>query len=353
VLIEKEYLKLSEILYYLQRFGDLNPEIISAISRIRDAENFIQWLRENYHYRLYPIPRYEALGLKKYYVTIYSNYYRLHLLDFYDAFDGNTTLIFRDVNNPLVINAVIYYNSTNFDKVLDYLQDEGIIFHYDIHKIEKEEFYPIDYSTFNFNKGVFEGLLSSPREPFELPDLTEGFSPDDLDVKILGKKQARADISLKDLSSLLGVSFKDVLYHTQAHVIGKGLIKGYNVYLYKPDFRLEVNFKEEEVLEELSKIPSMYYVYKLDDKSYVAHILDSSFTLLSYLKFISSLKEKDTIETYLHPTDNDYAIIASIPYEHFEEGRWNFNTEVMMLRAEKLVKKIEKEEKNKKEEKNN
>ncbi|MFP3202395.1 MAG: hypothetical protein RXR43_09165 [Sulfolobus sp.] len=108
-------------------------------------------LRENYHYRLYPIPRYEALGLKKYYVTIYSNYYRLHLLDLYDAFDGNTTLIFRDVNNPLVINAVIYYNSMNFDKVSDYLLDEEIIFHYDIHKIEKEEFYPIDYSIFNFN----------------------------------------------------------------------------------------------------------------------------------------------------------------------------------------------------------
>jgi DNA-binding Lrp family transcriptional regulator len=79
-----------------------------------------------------------------------------------------------------------------------------------------------------------------PREPFELPDLTEGFSPDDLDVKILGKKQEKSVSSLKDLSSLLGVSFKDVLYHTQAHVIGKGLIKGYNVYLYKPGFRLEV-----------------------------------------------------------------------------------------------------------------
>ena len=66
-----------------------------------------------------------------------------------------------------------------------------------------------------------------PREPFELPDLTEGFSPDDLDVKILGKKQEKSVSSLKDLSSLLGVSFKDVLYHTQAHVIGKGLIEGY------------------------------------------------------------------------------------------------------------------------------
>lgn len=82
----------------------------------------------------------------------------------------------------------------------------------------------------------------------------------------------------------------------------------------------------------------MYHVYKLDDKSYVAHILDSSSTLLSYLKFISSLKEKDTIETYLHPYDQQYMITASIPYEHFEKGRWNFNTEVMMLRAEKLVK---------------
>jgi len=65
VLIQKEALKLSEVLYYLQRFGNLNPKIIGAISRIKDAEKLIQWLRDRYHYRLSPFARYESLGLKK------------------------------------------------------------------------------------------------------------------------------------------------------------------------------------------------------------------------------------------------------------------------------------------------
>jgi hypothetical protein len=46
---------------------------------------------------------------------------------------------------------------------------------------------PISITT-PFNPLFYE----VPREPFELPDLTEGFSPDDLDVKILGKKQEKS-----------------------------------------------------------------------------------------------------------------------------------------------------------------
>nr|WP_152943030.1 AsnC family protein [Acidianus ambivalens] len=335
---------LSEILYYLQRFGDLNPKVIGAISRIKEANKLIQWLRENFHYRLAPIPRYEALGLKKYYVTIYSNYADISLYNTYELFDGITSFILRDVINPLVLNLSIYYNSTDFDRVLDYLQDEGIIYHYDIHKVEEEKFYPIDYSIFDFEKREFTGILNSPREPFELPDLTEGFFPDEVDMKIIGKKQERTISSLKDISTMLGISFKDALYHTQAHVIGKGLIKGYSIYLYKPDFRLEISFSEEDTLEELSRIPSMYLAYKLDDKTYYAHVFDNSSRLLNYLDFISSLKGKDTIEVYIHPFNEKFMFTASIPYEHFENGRWNFNTEVMMLRAEKLVKKIEEKE---------
>ncbi|WP_240872251.1 AsnC family protein [Acidianus infernus] len=274
-------------------------------------------------------------------MTIYFNYYDVSIDDLYNLFDWTTVFILRDLMNPLIINISILYTSRDFENVLDYLQDEGIIYHYDIHKVEEEKFYPIDYSVFDFERGEFQDFLPFSREPFELPDLTEGFIPDDLDVKIIGKKQERTDLSLKDLSNALGISFKDVLYHTQAHVIGKGLIKGYNVYLYRPDFRLEVIFNEKEVLDELTKIPNMYFVYKLDDKSYVAHISDISSRLIPYLKFISSLKKKDTIEVYIHPTDENHLLISSIPYEHFEKGRWNFNTEVMKLRAEKLVKKLE------------
>ncbi|BDC18774.1 AsnC family protein [Acidianus sp. HS-5] len=342
MLIEKEKLILSEVLYYLQRFGDLNPKVIGAISRIKDVDKYILWLRQNFQYNLYPFSRWQTLGLKKYYVTIYSNYPNISLDDLYELFDGTPTFILRDVLNPLVINLSVYYNSSKFDEVLDYLQGEGIIYHYDIHEVKEEKFYPIDYSNFDFEKREFTGILSSPKEPFELPNLTEGFSPDDIDVKIIGKKQAKAYSSLKEISTMLGISFKDVLYHTQAHVIGKGLIVGYAARLFKPDFRLEVSFGEEDTLEELSRIPSMHFAHKLDDETYYVHVVDNSSRLLDYLDFISTLKSKDTIEVYIHPINKRYVFTASIPYEHFQNGRWNFNTQVMMLRAEKFAKKLEK-----------
>ncbi len=324
----------TKLLYYLQRFGDLNPLVIGAISGIKDPVKLISELKSRFTFRAYPFVREELLGLKKYAVTLY---FRKHvtLENINHIFDGTLSYALRDLLNPNIVNLSVYYNNSSFIKILDILLDKDIIYYYDVKEIKNTMIYPFDYSHFNYGKGEFEGISERGRFPFELPDLSDDFKPDYHDIVILGKKQARADFSLKDISRVLNLPFKEVLKHYQEHVIGKGLISAYVVALTKSDYRLIVKFNEEETLHYLSRIPEFYSAYKLDDGSYIGHIRGRNSTLIKYLEFISQAKREDDIRVNIHPIEKDYVFTASIPYEHYN-GRWEFNTELMIMRAEEM-----------------
>lgn len=246
----------------------------------------------------------------------------------------------RDLLKPNIINISIYYNSNvNFVRVLENLIDQSLIYYYELNKIDETLVYPFDYSKFNFDLGEFEGIGEKERVPFELVDLSDDFKLDYYDMVILGKKQARTVFSLKDISSFFKMPFKEALKHYQGHVIGKGLIFAYIVTLTIPDYRLLVKFKNDDVLNYLTRIPEFYSAFKLDDGSYIGHILGRNSTLIKYLEFISEAKRKfdDDITVNIHPADKDHIYTASIPYEHYENGKWEFNPEVMIMRAEKIA----------------
>ncbi|ARM76946.1 AsnC family protein [Acidianus manzaensis] len=331
--------KLSTLLYYIQRFGDLNPKILGLLSGIKDAEELISYLRNNYEYRTFPFFNEKALGLDKYIFTIYSRR-KFDLLKLYEMFDGMIGFALRDVFNPSSINLMIYSNSLSFFKIFDYLLDNDFIYHYEyLGKVKSRLIYPLDYSMFNFETKEFEGISPREREPFQNVDLTDDFKPDYYDVRIIGMKQERTDVGLKELSSLLGISFRDLLYHYQKHVAGKGLIPSYITYFTRFTFRLQVIFNKEETLRYLTRIPTLYYVHVLDNY-YVAHILGWKGQLLKYVEFIKEAEYEFNDKVYLsvHPYTSKYLLTASIPYEHFtEDGKWDFNVERMISKAEKVI----------------
>ncbi|AWR96750.1 hypothetical protein DFR86_03720 [Acidianus sulfidivorans JP7] len=234
-------------------------------------------------------------------------------------------------------------------RIFDYLLDAGFIYHYEYIGKVKESFpYPIDYSMFNFETNEFEGIYLKGREPFKNVELFDNFKPDYEDVRIIGKKQARSDIGLKELSSHLDTSFRDVLYHYQKHIAGKGLISSYITTIVKPHYRLHVIFGKKETLDYLTRIPTLYYVHSLDNH-YVAHILGRRLELFRYIDFIKEVEStsNDNIIITLHPYNEKYIFTASIPYEHFTpEGNWEFNVEKMYSNAEKIVEEISQKNRN-------
>lgn len=339
--------ELAKLLYYLQRFGDLNPKILGAIARIKNAEELVSFLKKNFEYNLYPYVYEDALGLRKYFFVIYTRK-RTSLVDIYNIFDGIIGYALRDLFRQEKIYLLVYFNRNlvNLVRFFDYLLDNKLIYHYEYLGVAKRSLpYPLDYFKFNFEKKEFEGI-GRIRLPFENPPLYDDFSPDYYDVVILGKKQEIAYMNLKEISEALKIPFRDVLYHYQKHIVGKGLVIAYNVQLNTFHYRLQVIFEKEETAEYLTKIPSLFLIYRLQDDNhkeiYIAHIWGNYSQLVDYVGFIKEAKYlfNDNVEVTIHPYTKDmrYYLGASIPYEHFtKEGRWDFNVERMILKAEKFL----------------
>lgn len=338
-ILSENYKEIVKILHYIQRFGELTPKLIGALSGVKNAEEIISFLKKNYEFRSFPYVYEEALRLSKHIFVVYTKKW-IDLPNFYNFFDGLVGYALRDLLHPEKIYLMIYFNgNTNFIRVFDYLLDNELIYHYEyLGRVKENHPYSLDYSRFNFEKKEFEGI-GRERLPFENPPLYDDFDPDYYDVIILGKKQEKADMNLKEISETLNIPFKDVLYHYQKHIVGKGLIAGYLVYFAKLKYRLHVIFEKKETLDYLSKIPTFYYVYKLDNEAYIGHVLGFSLNeLLDYTDFIKRAKYlfNDNVEVSIHPYNFRHMFTASIPYEHFtKEGKWDFNVERMIMKVEK------------------
>ncbi|AWR95314.1 AsnC family protein [Acidianus brierleyi] len=332
--------EISKVLYYVQRFGDLSPKLITALSGIKEATKIIENLKEKYKMLPYPIERADKLNLKRYYVEVYFSK-NIDLLKLYEAFNGITVAINRDMlNDKKYIIGIMYSKNADFIRGLEYLVDIGLIHYYELYEEEEKQVYPIDYSTFDFEKGKFsEDFIKNPRQPFELPDLSDNFKPDEIDIKILGKKQEQNDFTLKDISSSLGIPFKEVLYHYQAHVVGRGLISAYHVFLGKFDFKMSLIYdSDEEVDNALSRIPTLISISHLSDNTSKATLVAQSHMLYKILEFITRIQKDSKISFTIHPLfpPFEYSLTASIPYEHFNK-KWEFNVEELLMKEEEIL----------------
>jgi len=325
----------SKVLYYVQRFGDLNPKIVGALGKLHNAEHIINALKSRNKLFVSLSPRHISLGLKFYIVYSIANP-RILLSNLYNILDNIPYLLAKNVMNPKeLIIGLVYTKQPSFIRGLEALVSAGVIKYYEVYEETQRLEYPIDYSSFDFKEWKYRNnFLVSEREPFDFPDLSDDFYPDTYDVTILGKKQAHPTYSLKDISQSTRIPFKDVLYHYQNHIVGKGLISVYRVLLFIPDYRISIFFKDDkDLISELSRIPTLLYISKSEEMDY-AMIVGQNYMLFDILNYLNSLSEKYTdISIKVHPNNSNYSLTASIPYEHFN-GKWNFNPEVMVLRAE-------------------
>ncbi|AWR95241.1 AsnC family protein [Acidianus brierleyi] len=328
----------SKVLYYVQRFGDLNSQVIGALSKVKSTKTIIDELRLKKKLFVSLSPRHRSLGLK-YYIAYAIGNYNISLLNVYNILDEIPVVIARNIMNPKeLVMGLVYTTHPSFIRGLEALVSAGVIKYYEVYEETQRLEYPIDYSSFDFKEWKYRNnFLVSEREPFDFPDLSDDFYPDTYDVTILGKKQAHPTYSLKDISQSTRIPFKDVLYHYQNHIVGKGLISVYRTYLFPIDYRISIFFKDDkDLISELSRIPTLLYISKSEEMDY-AMIVGQNYMLFDILNYLNSLSEKYTdISIKVHPNNSNYSLTASIPYEHFN-GKWNFNPEVMVLRAEESL----------------
>ncbi|MCG3109102.1 hypothetical protein L3N51_01392 [Metallosphaera sp. J1] len=341
---------ISKVLMYIQRFGDLNPKIIGALARMKNAESVIKLIKEEFSLHTSYLVRYKSIGLKAILALVNSDP-RIELTDIYEMLDGFTTFVGRDqiYNEKLIINLVFPQKFENeIINILTELEEHNM---FEIEKLldfEDSIQFAYDFSTYDFKLRRYKDqFLVEPREPVYFPDLSDGFEPDWVDLQIIGKKQARNYLTLKQIANLINVKYKTVLKHYQEHVIGKGLITAFGIRLNgRYQTRLSIIFNEnEEFLRELTRIPTLTHVHRLSGNTYFGIAFLEDPISGKILEYISQLKYKYHVDAdiMIHPFEPrlKYLLAASIPYEHFTvDGRWTIDTQKMLDNVRKVKAKL-------------
>ncbi|MCH4816037.1 MAG: hypothetical protein QXY87_05550 [Saccharolobus sp.] len=345
--------KLAKLLHYVQRFGDHNHELLWKLTGIQDVKDVLSKLKV----LVGPSPKFHTLGLSLFHTTIrLSKESKLQPLAFYYLLDGMITASLKDVltNDTIILTAVFPKGRWDFVQILEMINEKGLIKDYKTYLEYKKEVYPVDYSTFNFDTLTFENaILDKPREPFQLPDLTDDFKPDWIDIYTLGKKQENPLRSWDEIAKSLDISTDEVVDHYFNHVVGKGLVDAFYTYLGKTDFRMSliVNDTNEEIARELSRIVTLLRIsYLHNDKIYAA-IIGQKHMLLDIMEFINKLSSAYhfSYEIYVHPITplKDFVRTYSIPYEHFtKDNKWSITLRELKENFEKELNRVLEERKN-------
>ncbi|BCS93636.1 hypothetical protein [Metallosphaera javensis (ex Sakai et al. 2022)] len=341
---------ISKALMYIQRFGDLNPKILGALAKMKNADSVIKLVKEQFSLYTSYIPRYRSLGLKAIFTLVNADP-RIELVDIYEIFDGFTAFIGRDqiFNDKLIITLII---PPKFEKdiinVFNELENRNMLEVTSLYDTEDSIQFTYDFSTYDFKLRRYKDqFLVEPREPVYFPDLSDGFEPDWVDLQIIGKKQERNYLTLKQIANLINVKYKTVLKHYQEHVIGKGLITAFGIRLNgENQTRLSIIFdKNEEFLRELTRIPTLTHVHRLGKNTYFGIAFLENSISGKILEYISQLKYKYHVDAdiMIHPFEPrlKYLLAASIPYEHFTvDGRWTIDTQKMLDNVRKVKAKL-------------
>ncbi|BBL47322.1 MULTISPECIES: hypothetical protein [Metallosphaera] len=341
---------ISRVLMYIQRFGDLNPRILGALAHNKNMDSVIKLIKEEFSLNVSYIARYKSIGLKALFLLVNADP-RIELVDIYEIFDGYPVFVERDQtrNEKLIIGLTIPPKFENdIVNIINELEQRGVFDIIDFLNIEDSIQFTYDFSTYDFKLRRYkEQFLVEPREPVYFPDLSDGFEPDWIDLQIIGKKQERNFLSLKDIAKMIGENYRTVLRHYQEHIIGKGLISVFGIRLNgENQTRISIIFDEnEDFLRELTRIPTLTHVHRLSKNKYygIAFLEDSIAS--GILEYISQLKYKYHVDAdvMIHPFEPrlKYLLAASIPYEHFTvDGRWTMDKQRIRDSIERVVRKL-------------
>lgn len=173
---------------------------------------------------------------------------------------------------------------------------------------------------------------------------------DRIDIMILNELEKNAECGLSDIAKLVDVSPQTVRYHLQNHVIAKGLIEGYVVFL--PHFKaasdtycFRFNFYDKKNMAR--------FALSLENKPFVRSIgkifgKDALFVNLylprkefrGFTDSLSKLIRNDLMKSY------DYIIEDSsrtkgetIPYQSFKGKSWIYNHEEHIEKLKEIARK--------------
>lgn len=247
-----------------------------------------------------------------------------------------------------------------FESFLSKLQDSGVARNFEVIWSTCFQGIPVSTRWFSFEGGTWvfnweEWIKEVETIKGTLPHTL--LEPDDWPIKVdyedlLIIKELEIDgrASITDISKKVGIPLERAKYHFREHVLKRGLVEGYQVEIYGVPFILreacffKFEFDNYEKMTKfalsLSDKPFATFVGKvLGEDALISHIKLPRWEFTNFIGTLSTLVRRGFLKQYHYTVQDMYQTWReTIPYEHFENGRWNYDNEKHLQKIEELLK---------------
>jgi len=250
-------------------------------------------------------------------------------------------------------------NDRDFEYFLQSLVNSGVAKSFEVNWTTCHEGIPVKSRWFNIEENAWtfnwdEWAKEVETIEGELPwTLIE---PDDWPVKVdyedlLLIKELEIDgrKTLTDISKKLGISLEKLKYHFREHVSKRGLIEGYQIDIARFPllfsnyllFRFEFDSYDKFIKFTTSIHDKPFPLFQgkvLGENALISQIY---LPICEFRKFIDALSELiklGLLKTYRYfIQDVDKTWRETIPYEHFEDGGWHYDSKKHQKELEKIL----------------
>jgi len=205
--------------------------------------------------------------------------------------------------------------------------------------------------VFNWNEWIEEVESIEGELPWTLKE------PDDWPIKVdyedlLIIKELEIDgrKTMTDISKKIGIPFEKLKYHFREHVSKRGLIEGYQIEIYRFPlissggffFKFEFDSYEEMSKLALSLLDKPFPIWMgkvLGENTLVSQVYLPRLEFRKFIGALSTLIKKGLLKRYHYVIQDSFQNWReTIPYQHFENGRWKYDIE---RQREELIKIVE------------
>jgi len=175
---------------------------------------------------------------------------------------------------------------------------------------------------------------------------------DEIDIFILGELEKDATISLNDIAKKLGTSIQRVKYHYKKHVIERGLLEDFQIFIFPFDrkvsdlyfFIFEFDSREKMAKFSLSLIdkPFVYSMGKiLGENAVIAQIYLPKLEFRKFIDMLSKLSNRGFLQDYSYVIQDirpGMWFREEMHHELFKDGSWIYDHKKHIQDLRNLVK---------------
>jgi len=204
--------------------------------------------------------------------------------------------------------------------------------------------------AFNWDEWIAEVETIEGEMPYTLTEPKEWpIKVDYVDLMIIKELEKDGRASMPEISREIGIPLSKIKYHYHEHVLKHDLIEGYQVEIYRFPFPVsEILFFKFE-FENYSKMakfalslfdkPFVIHLGKvLGENALVSHIFLPKWEFRRFVETLSILIRRDLLKSYNYVIQDMFQTWReTIPYEHFNNGRWFYNHEKQLKELKKVI----------------